>query len=283
MSKDLEGKVFLVTGGTEGIGKAAALDFARRGATLVIVGRNPDKSERVIAELKQAGNYDKVDLLLGDMSLIADIRAVAKQFAQKYDRLDVLVNNAGALFSDYALTSDGIERTFALNHLGYFLLTIELLDLIKKTPGARVVSTSSGAHMMGKLDLATVAKRKGSAGFAAYADSKLANVLFTRELGRRLAGSSAVANCYHPGYVGSAFGQNNGGFSASIFKLGAKFVGRSVEKGAETLIWLATHPEAARLNGQYFYDKKVSRVFGRGTDDEFARSLWELSEKLCAG
>jgi retinol dehydrogenase-12 len=282
MAKDLEGKVFLVTGGTEGIGKAAALDFARRNATMVIVGRNREKTERVVGELKAAGGYDRVEMLLGDMAEIGQIRAVAKEFAAKYDRLDVLVNNAGAMFLDYRLTSDGIEQTFALNHIGYYLLTVELMDLIRKTPGARVVSTSSGAHAMGKLDLSSVAKRDGSAGWGAYGDSKLANVLFTLELAKRLSGTSAVANCFHPGYVKSAFGLNNAGVSNFFLKLGMTLFARSVEKGAETLIWLATHPDAAGFNGQYFYDLKVRRVRSRGDDPEFARQLWELSEKLCA-
>ncbi|MBK9262673.1 MAG: SDR family oxidoreductase [Polyangiaceae bacterium] len=281
MSRDLEGKVFLITGGTEGIGKAAALDFARRHATLVIVGRNREKTERVVGELKAAGGYDRVDMLLGDMAKMADIRAVAKEFGAKYDRLDVLVNNAGAWFEKYALTSDGIEQTFALNHIGYFLLTTELLELIRKTPNSRVVNTSSGAHTMSRFDLKNIVKRDGSAGFPAYADSKLANVLFTLELAKRLSGSTAAANCFHPGFVRSAFGWNNEGFIKWSFGLGQTLFARSVEKGAETLIWLATHPEAAGFNGQYFYDLKVRRVRARGDDPELARRLWDLSEGLC--
>jgi len=281
MSKDLEGKVFLVTGATEGIGKAAALDFARRNATLVIVGRNPEKTERVVSELKTAGAYDRVDMLLGDMSKIADIRAVAKWFAEKYDRIDVLVNNAGAMFTDYRLTPDGIEQTFALNHIGYFLLTTELLDLIRKTPNARVVSTASEAHRMSKLDLDYVVKRAGKAGFAAYADSKLANILFSLELAKRLSGTSAVTNCVHPGYVKSGFGLNNGYAEGIILKITGTLFARSVDKGAETLIWLATHPDAVGYNGQYFHDLKIRRIRARGDDPELARRLWEFSEKLC--
>src|SRR5262249_19682322 len=155
-------------------------------------------------------------------------------------------NNAGAVFSDYAKSADGIEMTFALNHIGYFALTTALLDLLRKTAGARVVSTSSGAHSMGKLDLATVATRAGRAGFPAYGDSKLANILFTRELARRLEGSSATANCFHPGFVRSGFGLNNGGLLKWGIGLVAPLFARTPEKGAETLIWLATSPDAAR-------------------------------------
>ena len=283
MSKDLEGKVFLITGGTEGIGKAAALDLARRGATLTIVGRNREKTERVVGELKAAGGYDRVGLLMGDMGKIADVRAVAKSFAEKNDRLDVLINNAGAWFEKYVLTDDGLEQTFAVNHMGYFVLTTELLDLIRKTPGARVVSTSSGAHQAARrFDLHNVVKRNGSAGFAAYADSKLANVLFTVELAKRLSGTSAVANCFHPGFVHSAFGGNNGGFIKWSFELGQKLFARTVEKGAETLLWLAVDPDARGFSGQYFFDKKARRIRARGDDEGLALALWDLSDKLAS-
>lgn len=283
MSKDLEGKVCLITGGTEGIGKVAALDFARRGATLTLVGRNQEKTQRVVNELKAAGNYDRVHMILADMSKIADAKAAAKEFAGKNDRLDILINNAGAWFDKYGLTPDGIEQTFALNHMGYFVLTNELLDMIRKTSGARVVSTSSGAHMMSRFDLHFVVKRDGSASFPAYADSKLANVLFTLELAKRLSGTSAVANCFHPGFTHTEFGMNNPGLLSWTFRLGQNLFARSAEKGAETLIWLATHPEASAFSGQYFYDLKVRRVRARGDDEGLAAALWDLSEKLAKG
>jgi len=282
MANDLEGKVILVTGATEGIGKAAALDFAKRGATLVLVGRNRDKSERVLAELKAESGNDKIELLLGDLSKMAEVRAVADAFRAKHDRLDVLVNNAGAVFMEHQLSADGIELTFALNHVAYFVLTTRLLDILQKTPGARVVSTSSGAHHMGKLDLDTITKRNGKAGFAAYGDSKLANILFTRELARRLAPSGGTANAIHPGYVRTGFGLNNTSRLMGLSKLVSKYLARTPEKGAETIIWLATSPEAAKFNGEYFYDMKVARTSKRAKDDALAKGLWELSEKLSA-
>jgi retinol dehydrogenase-12 len=282
MAQDLDGKVFLVTGATEGIGKAAAVAFAKRGATLVLVGRNKEKSERVVAEVKAASGNDRVELLLGDLSRVADAHAVADAFRAGHDRLDVLVNNAGAVFNDYQKSADGLEMTFALNHVGYFALTTRLLDLLQKTPGARVVSTSSGAHHMGKLDLATIAKRDGRAGFTAYGDSKLANILFTRELGRRLAGSGATANCFHPGFVHSGFGLNNGGVLKWALGWFSPLFARTPEKGAETLVWLATSPEAAGHNGEYFHDRKVGRTSRHAQDDALAKGLWALSEKLTA-
>lgn len=280
MAKELDGKIFLVTGATEGIGKAAALAFAKEGASLALVGRSRDKTERTVGELKAASGNGNIESLIGDMSSIAEVRAVAQKFRDTHDRLDVLVNNAGAVFKEYAVSADGLEMTFALNHVGYFVLTTALLDLVKQTPGARIVSTSSGAHMTGKVDLQTIAKRNGKAGFSAYADSKLANILFTRELARRLEGTSATANCMHPGFVQTGFGLNNPGWMASLIKVSGSLFARTPEKGAETLVWLATSAEAGQHNGQYFHDKKVARISKRAQDDALAKGLWQLTEKL---
>ena len=189
MSGDLQGKVFLVTGATEGVGKAAAREFAKRGAELVLVARNKEKGERVVAELRKATGDNDISLIVADMSSIADVKRVAAEFRSSHTKLDVLVNNAGALFKDYRLSKDGLEMTFALNHMGYFGLTFSLLDLLKSTKGARVVSTSSLGHKIGKFDLGRIAKREpGHAGWPAYGESKYANILFTRELARRLQG-----------------------------------------------------------------------------------------------
>lgn len=279
MAEDLEGKVFLVTGATEGIGKAATHQFARRGAALVLVGRSREKGERVVREIASASGNERIELLVGDMSRIADVRAVADQFRARHDRLDVLVNNAGALFTEYQTSDDGLEMTFALNHMAYFVLTAALLDLLQKTPGSRVVSTSSFAHRSGKMDLATIAKRDGKAGLAAYSDSKLANVLFTRELARRL-GSRSTANCFHPGFVRTGFGANNRGGAAWLLKVLAPMFARTPEKGAETLVWAATSAEAASYTGEYFHDCKPTRMAKLAKDEALARRLWELSEEL---
>jgi len=282
MASDLVGKVFLVTGATEGIGKAAALEFARRGATMTLVARSKEKGERVVAELIAQSGNPKLDLLLGDLSKLSDVRALAAAFKGQHDRLDVLVNNAGALFRTKQFSADGYEMTFALNHLAYFALTTELLDLLQKTPGARVVSTSSGSHMTGKIDFADIAKRpSGRLGFAAYGDSKLANILFTRELARKLAPFGGTANCFHPGFVRTAFGQNNPDFVATAIRIAGSLFARTPEKGAETLVWLATSPAAAALNGQYCQDKKVAWSTARAKDDALAEKLWQFSLDLC--
>jgi len=284
MSGDLQGKVFLVTGATEGIGKAAAREFAKRGAEVVLVARNKEKGERVVAELKKATGNDDISLLVADMSSIADIKRAAAEFRVSHTKLDVLANNAGALFSKYQLSKDGLEMTFALNHMGYFGLTFSLLDLLKSTKGARVVSTSSLGHKIGKFELGRIAKREpGHAGWPAYGESKYANILFTRELARRLEGSGATANCFNPGFVNSGFGLDNGGFLKWAFSVVSPIFAQTPEKGADTLIWLATSPEAASHTGEYFSGRKVTKVVEPRRDDELARGLWELSEKLYNG
>jgi NAD(P)-dependent dehydrogenase (short-subunit alcohol dehydrogenase family) len=281
MGKDLQGKVFLVTGATEGIGKAAAREFAKRGAEVVLVARNKQKGERVVAELKKATKNNDISLLVADMSSIADIKRVAAEFRASHTKLDVLVNNAGALFTDYQLSKEGLEMTFALNHMGYFGLTYSLLDLLKSTKGARVVSTSSLGHKIGKFDLGRIAKREpGHAGWPAYGESKYANILFTRELARRLEGSGATANCFNPGFVNSGFGLNNGWFLKLAFSVVSPLFAQSPKKGADTLIWLATSPQAASYTGEYFSNRKVAKVTEPRRNDELARGLWELSEKL---
>jgi NAD(P)-dependent dehydrogenase (short-subunit alcohol dehydrogenase family) len=272
----------LLTGATEGIGKAAGRVFTERGATLALTARNREKGQRLVAEWQAATGNERIELFVGDLSKLADVRAVAKAFRARHDRLDVLANNAGALFTKYALSPDGFEMTFALNHLSYFLLTHELVDLLERTKGARVVSTSSAAHRSGKIDLDTIARRPSKkVGFPTYCDSKLANILFTRVLARRLAGTGVTANCFHPGFVRTGFGHNDGGFMSAAIAVSSALFARTPEKGAETLVWLATSAEAASHTGEYFHDCAVGRTAPLASDDALADGLWTLSEKLC--
>lgn len=281
MARPLEGKSILLTGATEGIGKAAAVELARRGASLTIVGRNPEKTERVARELEDAGGA-RPEVLLGDLSRLADIRAVAAAFRQKHDRLDVLANNAGGLYQTHQLSADGFEMTFALNHLSYFLLTRELLELLRKTPGARIVSTSSHAHFRGKPDVEDWARRpSGRAGFDVYGATKLANILFTRELSRRLQGTGVTANCFHPGFVATGFGMNNGPIARFVIGAAMALVARTPEKGAETLVYLAASPDCAAVTGEYWMDCKTARRSRHAMDDALAARLWSLSEEAC--
>lgn len=283
MGIDMKGKVVLLTGGTEGIGKAAALELAKAGASLVLTARSREKGERVVAELKAASGNQDIGLLLGDLSSMAEVAAVAAAFRAGHDRLDLLVNNAGAFFFERLESADGLEMTFALNHMSYFLLTNLLLDLLRRTPGSRVVSTSSGAHRGSRMDVMKVAKRPGAyEGWPAYADSKLCNILFTRELARRLEGSGVAVSCFHPGFVRSGFAMNNTGWMAKGWKLFADLFGRTPEQGAETLLWLATSPEAAEARGGYYDAKALTQPRPLGRDDRLAAELWALSEQLAA-
>jgi NAD(P)-dependent dehydrogenase (short-subunit alcohol dehydrogenase family) len=284
MNQDLTGKVILLTGGTDGIGRAAAQEFARRGASLTLVGRNAAKCERVLDELKSATRNPNLAVLVCDLSRMADVKRAAEAFLARHDRLDVLVNNAGATFKAPTLGPDGIERTFALNHLAYFQLTTLLMDLITATPGARVVSTSSAMQARGRLDLKVTPYATQGSGAAAYATSKLANVLFTKELQRRLEGTTATANCFHPGTIRTqfgGFGSDQGPLLNLVYALAKPFA-KSPEVGADTLIWLATSPEVASLRGQYVVNRRPVTPSRQAQDPRLAEALWALSDSLCA-
>ncbi|WP_055325120.1 SDR family oxidoreductase [Ralstonia solanacearum] len=284
MAQDLTGKVFLVTGATEGIGKAAVTNFAKRGATVTLIGRNKEKTERVVNELKAASGNHNLDCLVCDLSRLADVRRAAEEFKAKHGRLDVLVNNAGATFKSPVMGPDGFELTFALNHLSHFQLTHSLFDLIRQTPGVRVVSTSSGMQARGALDLQKTPTSLEGPGWRAYATSKLANILFTKELQRRLEGTTATANCFEPGTVRTqfgAFGSDLGFLMNLVYALARPFA-RTPEQGADSLIWLATSPEAASLRGEYVSNRRPVSPSTQARDPKLASDLWTLSEKLCA-
>ena len=284
MTKNLEGKVFLITGATDGIGKAAATEFARRGATLTIVGRNKEKTWQVLEELKQASGNQNLDSIICDLSRMADVKRAAEEFKATHDRLDVLVNNAGATFKTPVMGPDGVELTFALNHLAYFQLTTSLLELIRKTVGSRVVSTTSSMQARGNLNLEKTPTSLDVSGPTAYANSKLANVLFTKELQRRLVGTTAVANCFEPGMVRTRFGGfgSDQGVLLNLVYMLAKPFSSTPEQGADSLIWLATSPEAAALKGEYVSKRRPATPQKQALDPKLAADLWTLSDKLCA-
>lgn len=239
----------------------------------------------MLAEVKTATGNDNLDYLLCDLSRMRDVRRAAREFAATHDRLDVLVNNAGASFRSPLLGPDGYELTFALNHLAYFQLTVSLLDLIRRTPNARVVSTSSAMQgWAGKIDLETISTSLNSWGIGAYATSKLANVLFTKELQRRLAGTTATANCFEPGMVRTQFGALGAdqGFLLNLGYALAKPFMSTPEQGADSLVWLATAPEAAALKGEFVSKRRPATPAAQALDPTLAAGLWSLSEKLCA-
>lgn len=278
MSTDMKNKVILVTGGTSGIGKVAATELARMGASVVIVGRNHGKTAAIVEEIRAQTDNIRVDGLVADLSSLAEVRKLAADFKKRYQRLDVLLNNAGAVFTQRQVSADGYEMTFALNHLNYFLLTNLLLDVLKASAPARIVNVSSGAHTGGRLDFSDLQSEKYSS-WKAYSNSKLANVYFTYELARRLQGTGVTVNALHPGFVATNFGVSNGGFMQGIMKV-AQLGAISPEKGAQTSIYLASSPEVEGVTGKYFSDKKETRSSAISYDEAIAAQLWDVSEKL---
>lgn len=277
MNGPMAGKVCMVTGANSGIGKVTALELARMGATVVMVCRDRGRAEPVLAEIRRATGNQAVELMLADLSSQQSTRQLAAAFRQKYDRLHVLVNNAGAMFLKRSVTVDGLEETFALNHLGYFLLTNLLLDLIQASAPARIVNVSSGAHMAAAIHFDDLQGERYSA-WRAYGQSKLANVLFTVELARRLEGTGVTANALHPGFVRSNFATSTpvARFVLTLLKPFAI----SPEQGAETSIYLASSPEVEGVTGKYFVKKQAAKTAKAGTDLGVARRLWDVTADL---
>jgi NAD(P)-dependent dehydrogenase (short-subunit alcohol dehydrogenase family) len=278
----MRGRVCLVTGATSGIGKATAHALAAKGASLVLVGRDPQKGEATVQEIRKATANEEVELLRADLSSQASIRELADHFLAEHDRLHVLVNCAGAFFRDRRVTIDGLEMTFALNHLAYLLLTTLLLDLLQGSAPARVVNVTSGAQSMGRIDLEDLQGKRRYRGQRAYNQSKLANVLFTYELARRLQGTGVTVNCVHPGVVRTNFGQQNQPLAWRLMiAVVAPFM-RSPEKGAETVVYLASDPGVETVTEKYFHDLKPKRSSKLSYDEAVAARLWQVSEELTA-
>jgi NAD(P)-dependent dehydrogenase (short-subunit alcohol dehydrogenase family) len=266
----------LITGATRGIGRAAAIELARRGAEIALVGRDPDRVEQTAREARASGGGAPVHEHVSDLMLMAEVRALAAEVKSRYRRIDVLANNAGAMFGSREETSEGLERTFALNHLAPFLLT----DLLRENlDGGRVVTTASGAHQGGRLDLDDLQSRRSYSAMRVYGTSKLCNILFTRELARREP--QLRANCFHPGVVRTGFGKNENDIWRLLTTLGGPFF-RSAERGARSLVWLALSDEAAGLTGTYVQDEKVLDPSAQARDEILAEGLWQRSEELVA-
>ena len=273
-------KTIVVTGGTSGIGEVAAIRLAEKGARIVLVARDKVRAEATMAKLKRANPSAAHAVHFADLSSIAEMKRVASEIAAAEPAIDVLINNAGAVFTTRQESVDGLEMTFAVNHMAYFVVTDVLLPKLKATPGARIVSTASMAHSSGKIDFDDLQMRKSYSTFRAYGTSKLMNILFTRELARRLEGSGVTANCLHPGGVATRFGSNNSGLLAAIFKVAISLVGISPEKGAQTIIHLASSPDVATISGKYFYKCKVIQPTAAAQNDADAKQLWDVSAKI---
>jgi NAD(P)-dependent dehydrogenase (short-subunit alcohol dehydrogenase family) len=279
LTVNMNGKICLVTGATNGIGKATAQALAQMGATVVIVGRNPAKCTAVVNEIKRISGNDAVEALVADLSIMAEVRQVAVQFKAKYRQLHVLVNNAGAAFGQRQVTAEGFEKTYALNHLSCFLLTTLLLDTLKASAPARIVTVSSDAHKGAHLDFDDLQSEQGGFVFNAYGRSKLANVVFSYELARRLSGTGVTANVLHPGLVRTGFAGNLGAIPSAAIDFLMRFVGMTPEQGAKTSVYLATSAAVENVTGKY-WEKCQATPSGRAAYDEATwTQLWEVSDK----
>ena len=276
MSQTMQGKICLITGGTLGIGKETALGLARRGAHVAIVGRDADRTRAAAEWIRREAGAEEVAFLPADLSSLAEMRRLAREFKARYSRLDVLVNNAGAIFARRETTVDGLECTWALNHLAYFLLTQELLELLKASAPARIVNVASTMHTGGFIDFGDLLGEKRYGGIRAYSQSKLANVLFTYALARRLEGTGVTANCLHPGGVATGFGQNTGGVLKLLMKAARPFL-ITAEQGAATSVYLASSPDVEGVNGRYFAKCKPVRSSAASHDEALQERVWALS------
>jgi retinol dehydrogenase-12 len=280
---DLQDKIVLVTGATSGIGEVTARELAQQGAHVIILARNRAKAERTQQEIIAATGNKKVDIVLADLSVQQQVRDVAAQVHDKYPRLDVLVNNAGLMFgSERELSADGYEMTLATNHLGPFLLTSLLLDLLQKSPAARVVNVASMAYRFSKPTLTDLQSEQSYRPVWEYGNTKLWNIMFTQELAKRLREhgiNNVTTNSLHPGAVATGYGQQTGGIISAVLALGRPFM-LSPEKGAETSIFLATDPSVATTSGGFFSKKKPEPVKSNFNTPANNQKLWQMSEAL---
>jgi NAD(P)-dependent dehydrogenase (short-subunit alcohol dehydrogenase family) len=278
------GKRVLITGGTSGIGLAAATELGRRGAQLTLIARSERRAAEAKRTIEAAGSVSApVEVMIADLASQASIRAVANQALARYPRIQVLINNAGAIHRQRQLNDDGIELTWAENHVAPFLLTTLLLDRLKASAPARIITTSSDAHKGASVPFEDMNGERswGGMGFARYGQTKLANILFTAELARRLKGFGVTANSFHPGLVASRFNRNNGALMGGVMTLLRAF-SRSTVKGAETLVWLADSEEAGAVSGGYFFDCRQVTPAAAAQDADAANRLWEVSQQQTA-
>jgi NAD(P)-dependent dehydrogenase (short-subunit alcohol dehydrogenase family) len=277
----MQGKTVVATGATSGIGATAVVEMARMGARVVFIARDAKRAEATLAKLEAVAPDRGHSAHIADLSLVAETRRVGGEIAASEARVDVLINNAGAIFSDRRITAEGLEMTFALNHMAYFTLTGCLRERLVASAPARVVSTASAAHAGARLDFGDLQCARDYSAMRAYRRSKLANVLFTRELARRLTGTGVAANCLHPGLVASRFGDEAGGWTARLLSFVKRFA-ISPAEGADTIVYLASSPEAASTSGEYFAKRKVRTPSRAARDAAAAARLWEESEAIVA-
>ncbi len=277
----MKGKVCVITGATSGIGLEAAEQLGRKGARLVLVGRDPRRGDAALARLRAKLPDLEAELRYADLSSLGDIRRLATDLAAALPRIDVLINNAGAFFDRHELTADGLERTFALNHMGYYLLTRLLLEKVKAAAPSRIVVVASDAHRSATLDFSDLAGRRRTDGWTAYRRSKLANILFTLELAEKLAGTGVIANSLHPGFVATRFGDNSRRLGMRLlFGLSKRILAIPPARGAETIVYLAASAEPAASSGGYFAKCRETQPSAAARDRDAARRLWEESARI---
>jgi NAD(P)-dependent dehydrogenase (short-subunit alcohol dehydrogenase family) len=276
----MKGKVVVITGATSGIGEVAAHRLAAMGARIVLVARDAARGQKTLTRLPSLGSTAVHTIFYGDLSRISEAKRVAAEIAAAEPRVDVLINNAGALFGTRHLTADNLEETFATNHMAYFVLTAGLRANLLAAAPSRVVSTASSAHRGHILDFDDLQATKGYSAIRAYGRSKLCNILFTRELARRWAGQGVTANCLHPGFVATRFGDGSGGLLSGVVRVAKSLFAITPEKGAQTIVYLASSPDVNAISGEYFYQCRPATPTAGGRDDEAARRLWDESAKL---
>jgi NAD(P)-dependent dehydrogenase (short-subunit alcohol dehydrogenase family) len=275
----MRGKVVVITGATSGIGEVAAQRLADMGARIVLVARDETRGEAALTRLRSADKSLSHSIHYGDLSRISEMQRLAVEIAAAEPRIDVLINNAGAMFGSRQRTEDNLELTFATNHMAYFVLTLGLRERLLASSPARIVNTASDAHKGRVLDFEDLQSTKGYAALNVYGRSKLCNILFTRELSRRWRERGVTVNCLHPGFVATRFGDGSGGFLSSAVRL-AKTFAISPEKGAQTIVYLASSPDVASVSGEYFYKCRPATPTAEARDDAAAKRLWVESAKL---
>jgi NAD(P)-dependent dehydrogenase (short-subunit alcohol dehydrogenase family) len=279
MRSDVHGKVIVITGATSGIGRIAASELAAGGARVVLVARDQTRADETLAHLRERGPKQAHRTHIADLSRLSEMKRVGSEIAAAEPRVDVLVNNAGTVFGRRALTEDGLERTFATNHVAFFVLTLLLRDRLIATAPARIVNTASAAHRGEKLDFDDLQCVKSYRPQSVYGRSKLCNILFTRALARRLTGTGVTANCLHPGFVRTNLGQRRGGLFGSMVRMAMLFAGPP-ERGAKTIVYLATSPAVADVSGGYFVDCRPATPSAQAQDDASAERLWTATARL---
>ena len=277
----MRGLTCLITGATDGIGKEAAIELAKKGCNLILIGRSKEKGEKVVEQIRKvADSYVDIDYFTADLMLMKEVSRIADEVSRKYPKVDVLLNNVGAYFAFRDVTEEGFERTFALNHLGYFLMTKKLLPLVEKSDYKRIVNVSSSAHYGIDFEFDNMNGEKKYSGFDTYKKSKLANVMFTYELAKRVKDKGITANCLHPGFVSTNFGKNNNFLWRNFIRVAMWLTAINVKEGAKTSIHLVCSDEVKGVTGKFFADCKIKKGSSKARSEENNKKLWDLSEEF---